>query len=212
MKWLYNLSISSFKFLLPILGLFFKRLKTFRQERQQTKKELETFINQNQHPIIWIHVASLGEYEQVVPVIKALKPHFKPHKFLLSFFSDSGYHIKKNKSIADFETYLPLDTKQQSQDFVNLIKPQFAIFVKYDIWPNFLNQLKAQHIKTFLVLQDLDLNRFILNFMGHSLNKLWGVFIIFLCKIKPQVTCSTASITLIGRKLATPDMTEFTNN
>ncbi len=151
MKWIYNFFINGFQLLLPVLGLFFKRLKTFRQERQQTKNELENFISQNQAPIIWIHVASLGEYEQVVPVIKALKPHFEHYQFLLSFFSDSGYRIKKNKSIANFETYLPLDTKTQSQDFVNLIKPQFAIFVKYDIWPNFLRELNKQQIKTFLV-------------------------------------------------------------
>ncbi|RRO24371.1 3-deoxy-D-manno-octulosonic acid transferase [Flavobacteriaceae bacterium 14752] len=151
MRWIYNFLINGFQILLPILGLFFKRLKTFRLERQHTNKELENFIAQNQSPIIWVHVASLGEYEQVVPVIKALKPHFKTHQFLLSFFSDSGYRIKKNKSIANFETYLPLDTKSQSQDFVNLIKPQFAIFVKYDIWPNFLRELNKQHIKTFIV-------------------------------------------------------------
>jgi len=151
MKWIYNFLINGFQLLLPILGLFFNRLKTFRIERQHTKKELINFISQNKAPIIWVHVASLGEYEQVVPVIKALRPHFKTHQFLLSFFSDSGYSIKKNKSIADFETYLPLDTKNQSQDFVNLMKPQFAIFVKYDIWPNFLEELKKQHIKAFLV-------------------------------------------------------------
>jgi 3-deoxy-D-manno-octulosonic-acid transferase len=121
-------------------------------------------------------VASLGEYEQVVPVIKALKPHFKPHKFLLSFFSDSGYHIKKNKSIADFETYLPLDTKQQSQDFVNLIKPQFAIFVKYDIWPNFLNQLKAQHIKTFLVAARFRPQQIYFKFYGSFFKQALGSF------------------------------------
>lgn len=151
MRWIYNFFINGFQLLLPILGLFFKRLKTFRLERQQTKKELEYFIAQNQAPLIWVHVASLGEYEQVVPVIKALKPQFKNYKILLSFFSDSGYRIKKNNSVADFETYLPLDTQKQSQAFVNFVKPQFAIFVKYDIWPNFLRELHKQHIKTFLV-------------------------------------------------------------
>lgn len=151
MRWIYNFLISSFHLLLPILGLFFKRLKIFRVERQHNEKELEKFIYQNKAPIVWVHVSSLGEYEQVVPVINALKPHFKNYIFLLSFFSDSGYRVKKDNSIADFETYLPLDTQKQSQAFVNIVKPQFAIFVKYDIWPNFLSELKHHNIKSFLI-------------------------------------------------------------
>ena len=93
----------------------------------------------------------MGEYEQVVPVAQILKQHFKKHSFLLTFFSDSGYRVKKGKSFADFETYLPLDTSKQAQGFVNKINPELAIFVKYDIWPNFLNALKQKNIKTYLI-------------------------------------------------------------
>ena len=151
MKWSYNFLIGSFRFLLPVLGFFFKRLKIFHQDRKQTKAELDHFIKQNQKPLIWIHVASLGEYEQVVPVAQALKTHFKNHCFLLTFFSDSGYRVKKNKSFADFETYLPLDTPKKAKEFVNTINPEFVLFVKYDIWPNFLNVLKQNKIKTYLI-------------------------------------------------------------
>jgi len=151
MKWLYNFFIGSFQVLLPLLGLFFKRLKVFYQDRKQTKAEFENFIKHNKKPLIWIHVASLGEYEQVVPVAQTLKTHFKNHNFILSFFSDSGYHVRKNNSFADFETYLPLDTAQQAEGFVNKINPELAIFVKYDIWPNFLKVLKQKNIKTYLI-------------------------------------------------------------
>jgi 3-deoxy-D-manno-octulosonic-acid transferase len=96
-------------------------------------------------------VASLGEYEQVVPVIQNLKKQFKQHAFLISFFSDSGYQAKKNKSIGDFETYIPLDTPKQSKAFVEKVNPKFALFVKYDIWPNYLKYLKSKDIKVFLV-------------------------------------------------------------
>lgn len=171
MKWLYNFLIRSFQLLLPILGLFFKRLKTFRQERQHTKAELEKFISQNKKSIIWVHVSSLGEYEQVVPVIKALKANLEKDVFLLSFFSDSGYRVKKNNSIADFETYLPLDTKTQSQEFINLVKPKFAIFVKYDVWPNFLNQLKNKNIKAFLVAARFRPNQIYFRFYGAFFKK-----------------------------------------
>lgn len=151
MKWFYDFFINSFQVLLPFLGLFFKRLKIFYQDRKHTKAEFENFIKQNKKPLIWIHVASLGEYEQVVPVAQTLKTHFKNHNFILSFFSDSGYRVKKGKSFADFETYLPLDTNRQAREFVNKINPDFAIFVKYDIWPNFLNALNQKNIRTYLI-------------------------------------------------------------
>ena len=151
MKWFYNFFILCFQSLLPVLGLFLKRLKIFYQDRKQTKAEFENFIKYNKKPLIWIHVASLGEYEQVVPVAQTLKTHFKNHNFILTFFSDSGYRIKKNKSFADFETYLPLDTPKQAREFVNKINPELAIFVKYDIWPNFLKILKQNEVKTYLI-------------------------------------------------------------
>ena len=151
MNWFYNLLIGSFQVFLPFLGFFFKRLKVFYQDRKHTKPEFEDFIEKNKKSLIWIHVASLGEYEQVVPVAQALKTHFKNHRFLLTFFSDSGYRIKKNKSFADFETYLPLDTPKQAKEFVNRINPEFAVFVKYDIWPNFLESLRQNAVKTYLI-------------------------------------------------------------
>ena len=151
MKFLYNFLIKGFDVLLPVLGVFFKRLKIFYEDRQATTIEFQKFIDQNKKPIIWIHVASLGEYEQVVPVIKTLKDKFDDYTYLISFFSDSGYRNKKNKSIADFETYLPLDTSKKAKAFVNQLNPSLAIFVKYDIWPNFLSELKLKETPTFLI-------------------------------------------------------------
>lgn len=151
MKFLYNIFIKSFYVLLPILGVFFKRLKIFYQDRKHTSAELDSFLQQNQKPVIWIHVASLGEYEQVVPVLQKLKSMYSNYTYLISFFSDSGYRHKKNKSVADFETYIPLDTPKQAKYFVNRLNPKLAIFVKYDIWPNFLLELQHKNIKTFLI-------------------------------------------------------------
>jgi len=151
MKFLYNTLIKSFHVLLPILGLFFKRLKVFYLDRKNTSAEFNAFVDKNQNLIIWTHVASLGEYEQVVPVLQNLKKKYPNYTYLISFFSDSGYKNKKNRSIADFETYLPLDTPKQARDFVNQVNPSLAIFVKYDIWPNFLMELNQRNIKTFLI-------------------------------------------------------------
>lgn len=161
---------------LPLLGIFFKRLKVFYQDRKRTKPEFEAFIKSNQKPVIWIHVASLGEYEQVVPVVQQLKLHFSNHAFLFSFFSDSGYRVKKANSIGDFETYLPLDTTKNVKTFIEKLKPAMAVFVKYDIWPNFLYYLKINSIKTFLVASRFRSGQIYFQFYGGFFKKALQTF------------------------------------
>ena len=100
---------------------------------------------------IWIHAASLGEYEQAVPVIQNLKQIFPKHKIVLSFFSPSGYEVKKNSSLADVVTYLPLDTRQNAEKFLDLVHPDWVLFVKYEFWPNFLQTLKDRKIRSLLI-------------------------------------------------------------
>jgi 3-deoxy-D-manno-octulosonic-acid transferase len=171
MKYLYNLLIQLFEWSLPLFGLFFSRLKIFHQERKKTKAEFDDYIIANKKPIVWVHVASLGEYEQVVPVIKGLKMHFKNYSFLISFFSDSGYRVKKNNSIGDFETYLPLDTSKNAKAFVDKVNPVFAVFVKYDIWPNYLNCLNSKKIDAFLIASRFRSNQIYFKFYGHFFRK-----------------------------------------
>ena len=100
---------------------------------------------------IWIHCASLGEFEQGLPIIDNLKKVFPSHKIVLTFFSPSGYEVKKNSGAANVITYLPLDTKTNARNFINVVHPEFAIFVKYEFWPNYLAELKNQNIDTYLV-------------------------------------------------------------
>jgi 3-deoxy-D-manno-octulosonic-acid transferase len=171
MKFLYNSLIQCFHVLLPILGVFFKRLKIFYQDRKNTKVDFHEFIKHNNKPIIWTHVASLGEYEQVVPVLQSLKKIYPDDSYLISFFSDSGYRNKKGKSIADFETYLPLDTIKQSQDFVQLVNPKLAIFVKYDVWPNYLQALKKRNVQSYLVAARFRTNQIYFKFYGRVFRK-----------------------------------------
>src|SRR5690606_39886723 len=90
---------------------------------------------------VWFHCASLWEYEQGLPVFKELRRHYKNHKIVLSFFSPSGYEIRKKTPIADVVVYLPIDTKLNAQKFINVIRPDLTVFVKYDICPNFLSEL-----------------------------------------------------------------------
>ncbi len=101
--------------------------------------------------VIWIHAASLGEYEQGLPVIEQLKIHHPAHKIILTFFSPSGYEVKKNSKIADVICYLPMDTKRKVKSFLKAAHPDIAIFIKYEIWPNYLNALKKADTPTYLI-------------------------------------------------------------
>ncbi|GLB50742.1 3-deoxy-D-manno-octulosonic acid transferase [Neptunitalea lumnitzerae] len=118
------------------------------------RKHVYTKLKKNIQPsdqIIWLHAASLGEYEQGLPVINKLKKLYPSYKFLVTFFSPSGYEVKKNSTDADIITYLPLDTKQNVQRFLDITKPRLAIFVKYEFWPNYLSELQKRNIPTLLV-------------------------------------------------------------
>lgn len=101
--------------------------------------------------MIWIHVASLGEYEQGLPLMEALRIKYPNYKLLLTFFSPSGYEVKKNNTIADVTVYLPMDTISNVRQFLKIVEPEMVFFIKYEYWPNYLNALKKENIPTYLV-------------------------------------------------------------
>ncbi len=120
----------------------------------QGRKETYTLISEkltNQDRSIWFHCASLGEYEQGVPIMEALKKKYPNYKLIVSFFSPSGYEVKKNNLLADVTVYLPLDTKGNARKFIHAINPACAFFVKYEVWPNYLFELEKQNIPAILV-------------------------------------------------------------
>lgn len=100
---------------------------------------------------IWFHSASLGEYEQGLPVMEKIKEKFPNHKIVLTFFSPSGYEVRKNNTVADVTVYLPLDTKSNAEKFIQLVRPEIVFFIKYEFWVNYLNELKKANIKTYLI-------------------------------------------------------------
>jgi 3-deoxy-D-manno-octulosonic-acid transferase len=93
----------------------------------------------------------LGEYEQGLPVFKVLRTRYKTYKIVLTFFSPSGYEIRKNANVADVVVYLPLDTKNNAKKFLDLVHPKYTVFVKYDVWPNYLNALKKKNLRAILI-------------------------------------------------------------
>lgn len=136
--------------MLPISGLFSNKMKLFVDGRKHVFETLQKNITPNDR-VIWFHAASLGEYEQAVPIINRIQESFPDHKLLLTFFSPSGYEVKKNSKLVDIITYLPLDTPTKVRNFLNLTHPELVLFIKYEFWPNFLSELKARDIPTLLI-------------------------------------------------------------
>lgn len=132
------------------MALFSDKIRRFVQGRKGTFDYLQTQLNK-ENPLIWFHTASLGEFEQGLPLIEQCKREYPNYKILVTFFSPSGYEVKKNTKAADLVCYLPLDTKGNMQRFIELADPKLAIFVKYEFWPNTLKLLQKRHIPTLLV-------------------------------------------------------------
>ncbi len=135
---------------LRLLALFSDKLKLFVNGRRETFSILEQSISP-EDSVIWVHVASLGEFEQGRPLIEKIRIEYPDHKIVLTFFSPSGYEVKKNTSIADVVTYLPIDTKSNVIRFLEITQPKLAVFVKYEIWPNYLNELQKRDVKAILI-------------------------------------------------------------
>lgn len=150
MKLIYNIGVYIADFHLKIIALFSHKLKLGVDGRAQTFNILETSISKNDKTF-WFHCASLGEYEQGLPVFKVLREKYPLHKIVLTFFSPSGYEIRKNTDVADIVVYLPMDTKANAKRFFNIVHPELTIFVKYDIWPNYLTELKKRNLRAILI-------------------------------------------------------------
>ena len=132
------------------MSLFDSKINLGVKGRKETFNTLKSSINVNDNTI-WFHCASLGEYEQGLPLFIELKKKYSEHKLVLSFFSPSGYEAKKDSSIGDLVVYLPLDTINNSREFLNLIKPEIVVFVKSEIWPHYLNEIEKRKIKSLLI-------------------------------------------------------------
>lgn len=150
MLFLYNLTVQIAAFLLKIVAVFSPKIKLFVDGRKPVFKILESKISPNDKTI-WFHAASLGEYEQGLPVIEKIKIKYPNHKIVLTFFSPSGYEVRKNNLIADVTVYLPLDTKKKAQIFLKLVHPEMVFFIKYEYWPNYLSELGKLKIPTYLI-------------------------------------------------------------
>ncbi len=137
-------------FILKIAALFNPKIKLFVDGRKSVYKLLSNKIKAYDKTI-WFHAASLGEYEQGLPVMERMKSRFPNHLIVLTFFSPSGYEVRKNNTIADVTVYLPLDTQSNVEKFMEIVRPDMAFFIKYEYWPNYLNALKNRETPTYLI-------------------------------------------------------------
>ncbi len=150
MLFLYNLSIRAYGLAIQIAALFNDKAKLWVRGRKNIFDDLRKDFPAEE-PIIWMHCASLGEFEQGRPLIEELKKKHSAIKILLTFYSPSGYEIRKEYPLADWVYYLPLDTPFNAKKFIFLVRPSLVIFVKYEFWYHFLNTLSDAKIPVVLI-------------------------------------------------------------
>ncbi len=187
MNFIYNLIVHITWFHLKIVAFFHPKIKLFVQGRNQTFSILKNKI-QKENKVIWIHVASLGEFEQGLPVIEKLKATYPTYQILVTFFSPSGYEVKKNTDIADAVVYLPLDTRKNSKRFIETVNPVLAIFVKYEIWPNYLEELKAKQVPILLISAIFRKEQVFFKWYGGIMRKALQAFTHFFVQDENSVT------------------------
>ncbi|MEL6719479.1 MAG: glycosyltransferase N-terminal domain-containing protein, partial [Bacteroidota bacterium] len=150
MQLLYSIGIYSYHFLIWLVSFFNEKAKLWINGRKAIFQRLEEAIDGNER-LLWIHCASLGEFEQGRPIIEKLKAEQPDLKILLTFFSPSGYEIRKNYEQADYVFYLPADTRKNAHRFLEIVQPNFAIFVKYEFWYHYLHELQKRQIPSYLI-------------------------------------------------------------
>ena len=178
MLFLYNLTIYIAGFFLKIVALFSPKIKLFVEGRKNVFSILEEKIKA-EDKTIWFHSASLGEYEQGLPVIEKIKEKHPSHKIVVTFFSPSGYEVRKNNTVADVTIYLPLDSKSNAKNFLKLVHPELAFFIKYEFWLNYLKELEKSKTPTYLISGIFRDNQMFFKWYGGFYRKALNAFTYF---------------------------------
>jgi len=150
MRLLYSIGIFLYGLLLRILAPFHTKARLMVTGRKDWYLRMKQSVDSSQKHI-WFHFASLGEFEQGRPVLEAVKNNYLDHKIIVTFYSPSGYEIRKNTNLADHVFYLPYDTAQNAKLFLDLINPSFAVFTKYEYWYYYFEGLHSRSIPLFIV-------------------------------------------------------------
>ncbi len=150
MLWLYNFGIFIYSLVVRSVALFNPKAKLFIEGRKNIYEELEKQVDASRKHI-WFHFASLGEFEQGRPVLEMIKSHHSDKRIVITFFSPSGYEVRKNYPNANAVFYLPLDTAKNASRFIKAINPELAIFTKYEFWHHYYRVLNETNVPLFLI-------------------------------------------------------------
>jgi 3-deoxy-D-manno-octulosonic-acid transferase len=152
MIFFYNIFRVVYKTAISLAGNWNPKARKWVDGRKNWQQELTSIWKKKPDEfIVWMHCASLGEFEQGRPIIEEIKARYSNSKILLTFFSPSGYEVRKNYMGADHVTYLPFDSERNAADFLDIVRPKMAIFVKYEFWHYYLSELNNRKIETLLV-------------------------------------------------------------
>lgn len=163
--WLYDFFMSLYAWAIRLVGLKYEKARLWSEGRKGLFERMRAKIDPKAR-IVWLHVASLGEFEQGRPIIEEIRRSHPAYKILLTFFSPSGYEIRKNYAGADYIFYLPIDTRRNVRQFLDIAHPEVAIFVKYEFWLNMLTELRRRRIRTFVVSSIFRRNSVFFRFYG----------------------------------------------
>ncbi|MBQ2060816.1 MAG: 3-deoxy-D-manno-octulosonic acid transferase, partial [Prevotella sp.] len=147
---MYNVAIYLYLLGVAVCSLFSKKVRKMWKGERRAVRELRQKVDPEAQ-YVWFHAASLGEFEQGRPLIEELRRRHPQYKILLTFFSPSGYEVRKDYPGADIVTYLPLDTIANARRFLRAIRPVMAFFIKYEFWYNYLHILKHRHVPVYSV-------------------------------------------------------------
>jgi len=150
MAFFYNIGIGAYNWAIHLAAPFNEKAGLLSKGRKEVWKKVQS-IQRDTHRLIWFHAASLGEFEQGRPVIEKLKQAEPETKVLLTFFSPSGYEIRKNYTGADYILYLPADNKKNAIRFIEALRPDAAVFIKYEFWYHYLHELYKRNIPVYLI-------------------------------------------------------------
>lgn len=173
MSFLYSISVSVAKALAPLVATSVKAT-AFVKGRRELWDQIHN-IPKNKK-VVWMHCASLGEYEQGLPVLQELKTKNPNYFYLVTFFSPSGYEVRKNHGVADLTTYLPWDTKSDIKRFVEHVNPAMVLFVKYEFWPNLIRELHRKEVALYLISGVFRANQLFFKPWGKTQRKLLASF------------------------------------
>jgi 3-deoxy-D-manno-octulosonic-acid transferase len=181
---LYRIFIGIYPIAARILGFVNPKAKLWHTGRIEILTQIAAALAANTKPVIWMHCASLGEFEQGRPVLEGLRKQYPNYSILLTFFSPSGYEVHKNYAGADYVFYLPMDSAGNASKFLKITNPSIAIFVKYEFWHYYLTQLKKLQIPTILIAGIFRKDQLFFKWYGSFYKKLLSCFTAFFVQDK----------------------------